>query len=397
MPAGSLSKLKTAILYGADAVYAGTPDLSLRTQSSFTLEELMEGVRFVHDHGKRIYLTLNLFTHNRDIEKLPKFIVTVRKVKPDGLIVSDQGVFHYIREHAPELELHVSTQANACSWLTVESWRKQGASLCVLAREVSFQELREIRQKCPDIKLEAFIHGAMCMAYSGRCLISDVMTGRNANLGDCAQSCRWEYRLHEEKRPGEYFPVFEEGKQSFIMNSRDLNLIRHIPDLVRSGIDSLKIEGRMKGLYYVSAVTRVYRDALDTYRENPEEYTFKESWEEELTKTSHRGFTTGFTIPGKDGSLQESENGGYIQGYDFVGIVTKREKDGDIVIEARNKINLGDRLEWIGPGMKSFVSELNELRDENGLPLSSVNPQQQFRTRSEHPVTPGFLLRRKSI
>ncbi len=312
----------------------------------------------------------------------------------DALIVADPGTFTLARETLPDIPIHISTQANLLNARTVLFWEKLGAKRAVLARELSINEIRNIR-KSTSIELETFVHGAMCMAYSGRCLISDVMTGRNANLGDCAQSCRWEYRLHEEKRPGEYFPIFEEGKQSFIMNSKDLNLIRHIPDLIRSGIDSLKIEGRMKSLYYVSAVTRVYRDALDTYRENPEEYHFKKIWGEELAKTSHRGFTTGFTIPGKDDSLQQSENGGYLQSYDFVGIVTETGKD-DIIIEARNKINIGDRIEWIGPGMKSFVSGLNDLRDKDGRPLSSVNPQQQFQTGSEHPVTPGFLLRRMS-
>ncbi|MDH5489545.1 MAG: U32 family peptidase, partial [Rhodospirillaceae bacterium] len=215
MPAGSLVKLKTAVLYGADAVYAGTPDLSLRTQSDFSLEDLLEGVRFAHEHGVRIYLTLNLFTHNRDIEKLPEFVKTVRQVNPDGVIVSDQGVFHYLREHAPEIDLHISTQANACSWLTVESWKKQGAKLCVLAREVSFAELSEIRAKCPDIKLEAFVHGAMCMTYSGRCLLSNYLAERGANQGNCAQSCRWSYKVLARKKNGDEVEITPENKDDF--------------------------------------------------------------------------------------------------------------------------------------------------------------------------------------
>ncbi|MCK5446415.1 MAG: U32 family peptidase, partial [Rhodospirillaceae bacterium] len=317
MPAGSLSKLKTAVLYGADAVYAGTPDLSLRTQSAFSLDELLEGVRFAHAHGVRIYLTLNLFTHNRDVEKLPEFVKTVRTVNPDGVIVSDPGVFHYLKEHAPELELHVSTQANACSWLTVESWHKQGASLCVLAREVSFEELSEIRTKCPDIKLEAFVHGAMCMTYSGRCLLSNYLAERGANQGNCAQSCRWSYKvlartkdgteveitpdnkdsfdfyLEEEYRPGELMKIEEDDRGSYIMNAKDLCLMGKLDDYLALGIDSLKIEGRNKSEYYAAITARSYRLAMNAWYADPENWS-PEPYLREIYTLQNRGYSLGF-------------------------------------------------------------------------------------------------------
>ncbi|HHK75263.1 MAG TPA: peptidase U32, partial [Rhizobiales bacterium] len=289
MPAGNLRKLKMAVLYGADAVYLGTPDMSLRTRSEFTLEEVMEGVRFCHEHGRRAYLTLNLFSHNKDIAKLDEYIRTVQKVRPDGLIVADPGIFQYVRDHAPELSLHISTQSNICSWLSVRFWRDQGADLCVLAREVSFAELREIREKCPDIKLEAFVHGAMCMTYSGRCLLSNFMAERGANQGNCANSCRWNYKLHlalkdgtveelnitdenrdlfeflleEGCRPGELMPIEEDARGSYILNSKDLCLMPRLDEYLAIGIDSLKVEGRGKSEYYAAIVARAYRMAID--------------------------------------------------------------------------------------------------------------------------------------
>jgi putative protease len=278
MPAGGLDKLKTAVLYGADAVYMGTPDMSLRTKSKFTLEEVVEGIEFAHSHGVRVYLTLNLFSHNKDISKLPEYVDTVRRVKPDGLIVADPGVFMFVKERAPEIPLHVSTQANVCSWQSVNFWKEQGAKLCVLGREVSFAELAEIREKCPDIMLEAFVHGAMCMTYSGRCLLSNYMAERGANQGACANSCRWKYRVHmrlkdgttkelqlteenlelfeflleEEVRPGELMPIEEDQRGSYILNSKDLCIMPKLDDYLRIGVDSLKVEGRGKSVYYVA-------------------------------------------------------------------------------------------------------------------------------------------------
>jgi len=371
MPAGSLSKLKTAILYGADAVYAGTPDLSLRTQSSFTLEELLEGVRFAHERGKRIYLTLNLFTHNRDIEKLPEFVKTVRTVNPDGVIVSDQGVFHYLREHAPELDLHVSTQANACSWLTVQSWATMGAKLCVLAREVSFEELTEIREKCPDIKLEAFVHGAMCMTYSGRCLLSNYLAERGANQGNCAQSCRWNYKvrarrkdgeevditpdnkddfdfyLEEEFRPGELMKLEEDDRGSYILNAKDLCLMPKLDDYLRIGVDSLKIEGRNKSEYYAAVTARAYRLAIDAWYADPENWS-PDPYLREIYTLQNRGYSLGFHDGRLSNLAHNYERTDTVGGWLFAGVIERWDGD-DIIFGLRNTLKVGAVIEFLGP------------------------------------------------
>jgi len=400
LPAGSLSKLKTAILYGADAVYAGTPDLSLRTQSSFTLEELLEGVRFAHDRGRRIYLTLNLFTHNKDVEKLPEFVKTVRRVKPDGVIVSDPGVFHYLKEHAPELELHVSTQANACSWLTVESWRKQGAELCVLAREVSFGELVEIREKCPEIKLEAFVHGAMCMTYSGRCLLSNFLAERGANQGNCAQSCRWNYRvlartkdgqdieitpdnkdnfdffLEEEYRPGELMPIEEDERGSYIMNAKDLCLMPKLDDYLALGVDSLKVEGRNKSEYYAAITARAYRHAIDAWYESPENW-HPEPYLRELYTLQSRGYSLGFHEGRLTNLAHNYDRTETVGGWLFAGFIQEWD-GGDMIFVLRNPLKPGDVLEFLPPdSMEPIRLRLYEFEDATtGEILEKVAPGQ---------------------
>ncbi|MBF0251413.1 MAG: U32 family peptidase [Alphaproteobacteria bacterium] len=372
LPAGSLSKLKTAILYGADAVYAGTPDLSLRNQSAFTLEELLEGVRFAHERGRRIYLTLNLFTHNRDVEKLPEFVATVRRVAPDGVIVSDPGVFDYLAEHAPELDLHVSTQANACSWLTVASWARRGAKLCVLAREVSFAELAEIREKCPDVKLEAFVHGAMCMTYSGRCLLSNYLAERGANQGNCAQSCRWSYRvlartkdgaeveitpdnkdqfdfyLEEEFRPGELMKIEEDDRGSYILNAKDLCLMPKLDDYLKLGVDSLKIEGRNKSEYYAAITARAYRLAIDAWYADPDGWS-AEPYLREIFTLQNRGYSLGFH-DGRLGRLAHNyERTDTVGGWLYAGAV-ERWEGRDMIFGLRNALKAGDVLEFLPPG-----------------------------------------------
>jgi U32 family peptidase len=373
MPAGNLTKLRMAVLYGADAVYLGTPDMSLRTKSDFTLEDVVEGIEFAHAHNKRVYLTLNLFSHNKDIAKLPQYVETVRKVKPDGLIVADPGVFMFVKEHAPELELHVSTQANVCSWQSVKFWEDQGAKLCVLGREVSFEELAEIRIKCPDIKLEAFVHGSMCMTYSGRCLLSNFMAERGANQGACANSCRWEYKLHlrlndgtikelginednqelfeflieEGFRPGDLMPIEEDARGSYILNSKDLCIMPKLEDYLRIGVDSLKVEGRGKSPYYVALVARAYRMAIDDWYADPDNWSF-EPYMEELAKVPNRGYTYAF----HEGRLTN-----HAHGYDHTGTLADREFAGTILsveddafhIEIKNKLVAGDVLEFISP------------------------------------------------
>lgn len=373
MPAGSLEKLKVAVLYGADAIYMGTPDMSLRTKSAFTLDEVVEGIEFAHEHGKRVYLTLNLFTHNKDISKLPEYIETVKKVKPDGLIIADPGVFQFVKEHAPELELHISTQANICSWLSVNFWKDAGASLCVLGREVTYAELKEIREKCPDIKLEAFVHGAMCMTYSGRCLLSNFMSERGANQGNCANSCRWKYKLHvrmkdgttkdleiteenedmfeffieEGYRPGEYMQLEEDDRGAYILNSRDLCLMPKLDDYMSIGVDSLKVEGRNKSLYYVAVVARAYRMAIDSYYNDPENWDPK-PYMAELETVPNRGYTLAF----HDGRLTDLSHGydntGSFSAFEFGGMITEVTEDA-FLVKVKNKIEAGDVLEFIPP------------------------------------------------
>ena len=398
MPAGSLVKLKTAVLYGADAVYAGTPDLSLRTQSDFSLEDLLEGVRFAHDHGVRIYLTLNLFTHNRDIEKLPEFVKTVRRVKPDGVIVSDQGVFHYLREHAPEIDLHVSTQANACSWLTVESWAKQGAKLCVLAREVSFDELGEIRAKCPDIKLETFVHGAMCMTYSGRCLLSNYLAERGANQGNCAQSCRWSYKvlarkkngdemeitpdnkddfdfyLEEEYRPGELMKIEEDDRGSYIMNAKDLCLMGKLDDYLALGIDSLKIEGRNKSEYYAAVTAHAYRQAIDAWYLDPDNWS-PEPYLREIYTLQNRGYSLGFH-DGRLGNIAHNyDRSATVGGWLFAGSILRWDGD-DMIFVPRNGLKSGSVIEFLAPGqLEPIRLRMYEYTNANsGVVSDRANP-----------------------
>jgi putative protease len=402
MPAGSLNKLKTAILYGADAVYAGTPDLSLRTQSSFTLEELVEGVQYCHDHGKRIYLTLNLFTHNSDIEKLPLFIETIRKVKPDGVIIADPGVFQFVRQNAPDIEAHVSTQANVCSWLTVDFWKNQGASLVVLARETSFEELAEIREKQPEIKLEAFVQGSMCMTYSGRCLLSNFMSERGANQGNCAHSCRWKYKLNlklkdgtdkaieitdqnadlfeflmeEQFRPGELFPIEEDNFGSYILNSKDLCLMPVLPEYLKLGVDSLKVEGRNKSEYYAAITARAYRLAIDDWYKDPENWD-PDPYLRELYTLQNRGFTMGFHEGRLTGVAHNYDRTKPVGGWQFGGLV--REWDGDeMIFEIRNFMLPGDVIEFLPPNeIEPIRLRLYEFIDaKTGEATEKVNPGQ---------------------
>lgn len=379
MPAGNLRKLKLAILYGADAVYLGTPDMSLRTKSEFSLQEVIEGVEFCHAHGKRAYLTLNLFSHNKDIPKLDEYIDTVRKVKPDGLIIADPGVFAYVQERAPELPLHVSTQANICSWLSVQFWEKQGAELVVLAREVSYPELVEIREKCPEIKIEAFVHGAMCMTYSGRCLLSNFMAERGANQGNCANSCRWNYNvklrlkdgtreeikitdensdlfeflLEEGCRPGELMPIEEDDRGSYILNSRDLCIMPKLAEYLKIGVDSLKVEGRGKSEYYAAIVARAYRMAIDDYYEDPENWDPK-PYMRELEAVGNRGYTLAFHEGRLTNLAHDYEHTASIAQWEYAGVVTE-VTDEAFLVEAKNKLVAGEVLDFVSPISRETV------------------------------------------
>jgi len=373
MPAGNLRKLKVAILYGADAVYLGTPDMSLRTKSQFSLEDVIEGVEFCHAHNKRAYLTLNLFSHNKDIPKLEEYIETIRTVKPDGLIIADPGVFEYVRERAPELPLHISTQSNVSSWLSVKFWEKQGAELVVLAREVSFNELTEIREQCPDIKLEAFVHGAMCMTYSGRCLLSNFMAERGANQGNCANSCRWNYKFHlrmkdgtvqdlnitdenadmfeflleEGCRPGDLLPIEEDSRGSYILNSKDLCIMPKLNEYLRIGIDSLKVEGRGKSEYYCAVVARAYRMAIDDYYEDPENWN-PLPYMRELESVGNRGYTLAFHEGRLTNHAHNYEHTAAIAQWEYAGVVSDVTDDA-LLVDVKNKLEAGEVLEFISP------------------------------------------------
>lgn len=374
MPAGSLGKLKCALLYGADAVYAGTPDLSLRSKSDFSLEDLAEGASFAHALGKRLYLTLNLFAHNKDVERLPLILDAVRQIAPDGLIVADPGVFQYFREHAPELELHISTQANVTSYLGVRFWQGQGATLCVLAREVSYGDLERIRSECPEMRLETFVHGAMCMTYSGRCMLSNYLAERGANQGSCAHSCRWRYTLkvktpegaeadieindsnvrqfqfflEEEFRRGELYAIEEDERGTYILNSRDLCLMPRLDQYLALGIDSLKVEGRNKSEYYAAVVARAYRLAIDAYYADPAHFD-PGRYLDELETVKSRGYTLGF----HDGRLtnlgHDYAGGQSYSPWEFAGLV-KEWRGSDLVLEVKNRLSPGDVLEFLVPG-----------------------------------------------
>ncbi len=411
LPAGSLVKLKTAILYGADAVYAGTPDMSLRTQSKFTLEDLKEGIEFVHAHGKKIYLTLNLYIHNEEAKKLPQFVQTLRELQPDGVLVADPGVFYYLQQYAPELKRFVSTQANICSWQTVQFWQSMGASLCVLGREVTFAEMKEIREKCPDILLECFIHGAMCMSYSGRCLISNFMADRSANRGKCAHCCRWHYKMHlrlkdgtlkeieinqdnakafeflleEEFRPGEYYEIVEDEHGGYLLNSKDMCLMPRLNEILSIGMDSLKVEGRNKTEYYAGTVARAYRQAIDDYYADPQHWDYRK-YIDELYALQNRGYCLGF----HDGQLTNlSQNYEYTRTLGewlFAGSIVEWDGD-DAIFEIRNYINSGEYIDFLIPGsMQNLRLTLNEFEDASSgeiTPRVSAGEGKKIRIRPQ--------------
>ncbi|MDP2696962.1 U32 family peptidase [Thalassospira sp.] len=403
MPAGSLEKLKIAVLYGADAVYMGTPDLSLRVKSQMSLEDVIEGIEFAHAHHVRVYLTLNLFSHNKDIDKLPEYVEAVRKVMPDGLIVADPGVFMFVREHAPELELHVSTQANVCSWQSVKFWQSLGAKLCVLGREVSYAELTEIREKCQDIKLEAFVHGSMCMTYSGRCLLSNFMAERGANQGACANSCRWKYKVHmklkdgtvkelnlteenmelfdffleEEMRPGELMEIHEDERGSYILNSRDLCIMPKLEDYLKIGVDSLKVEGRGKSPYYAGLVARAYRMAIDDWYKDPIGWS-PEPYMKELATIPNRGYTLAFHEGRLTNYAHGYDSSGNVSDWEFAGMIEAVEDDA-FVVAVKNRLIAGDVLEFVPPkSRKTLLLRIYEFIDAaTGKVAEAVNAGQK--------------------
>ena len=368
LPAGSLSRLKTAILYGADAVYCGTPDLSLRARSTFPLEELKGAIEFVHNVNKKVYLTLNLFSHNKDVDKLLVFVKAIKELNPDGIIVSDPGVFQYVYDRIPNLPIHISTQANVSSYLTVNFWKNMGAKLCVLSRETSFKEIVEIKQKCSNIKLEMFIHGAMCISYSGRCLISAFMASRSANHGACAHSCRWKYKMYleEEERPNQFFPIEEDTRGTYFFNSKDLCLMPKLNKILEAKIDSLKIEGRNKTEYYVAQTARIYRKAIDDYYSNPNSWD-SNIYMKELETLQNRRYTLGFFDGMPDKNTQDYNDTSSKSDYRNCGVV-REIKDNVIILELRHKLSKGDEIDLLSP----YKFEPYKIKLDN-IKISSSN------------------------
>lgn len=398
-PGGSLEKLKTAIMYGADAVYIGGEAFSLRVAAeNFSKADMLEGIKFAHDCGKKVYLTANILPHNSDIEEFEDFITEIKDYGFDAVLVADIGLFDMIQELAPQIPIHISTQANNINYRSAIKWYKMGAKRVVLAREMSFKEIAEFQQKIPeDLELEAFIHGAMCISYSGRCLLSSYMTGRDSNMGACAHPCRWNYKLVEETRPGEYMDVFENERGTFIFNSKDLCTIQHIPELVKSGIASLKIEGRVKTSYYVATVVGAYRREIDRYFDDPENYVFNEAEYEELCKVSHRPYTTGFYFGKPDENSQVYTSSSYIRDYDLIGMVQDYDAaTGIATISQRNRFFKGDEIEVIQPMKPFFTQTVDFMTDENGNEIDVANHAEQIvKFKTTEPVGEGAMLRKK--
>ena len=400
-PAGDLEKLKTALVYGADAVYFGGELFSLRAGAgNLTIEEIEEGAEFAHELGKKLYMAVNVFAHNDDIGNLIKYLESVKHIPIDAFIVSDPGVIQIIRQVIPGAELHLSTQANTTNWASAAFWHQMGIKRIVTARELSFKEIKEIKANTPDtLEIEAFVHGAMCISYSGRCLLSNFMTNRDANRGACSHPCRWKYSLMEEQRPGEYIPVEEDERGTYFFNSKDLCMIRNIPDLVDAGISSFKIEGRMKSIFYVAVTVGAYRRAIDAYFEDPEGWSFDEDWFNELTKVSHRDFTTGFyySRPGDEG--QNYGTSSYVKDYIFLGLVKSYDSEtGMAVVEQRNKMVTGDKVEVFGPGVGYFDQTISEMYDDkSGEPIEAApHAQQLVKIKMDRPVKENFMLRKKA-
>lgn len=397
-PAGDLERLKIAIEYGADAVYLGGENFGMRTAAkNFSNEEIKEGVEFAHKRGKKVFVTVNIIPHNEDFNGLAEYLIELEKAGVDALIASDPGVISVIKDTIPNMEIHLSTQANTTNYHSANFWYKQGVKRVVIARELSFTEIKELRDNIPeDMDVEAFMHGAMCISYSGRCLISNYMTGRDANRGSCAQSCRWKYSLVEEKRPGEYYPVYEDERGTFFFNSKDLCMIEYVPELIDSGITSLKIEGRMKTAYYVATVVRAYRMAIDAYYEKGSDWRFDPIWLDELKKGSHRHFTTGFYNDKPGHEEQNYASASYVRNYDFIGIVVDGpDKDGYVTVEQRNKMVVGDQIEIIGPYTATLETEILEMFDEEMNPITEApHPRQLIKMKLPEGVGLNFMLRK---
>ena len=379
IPASSLEVLKTAVIFGADAVYIGGEAFGLRAKAkNFTMDEMREGIAFAHEHDVKVYVTANILAHNNDLAGVREYFEELKEIKPDGLIIADPAIFEIAGEVCPEIERHISTQANNTNYGTFNFWYKQGATRVVTARELSLEEIKEIRANIPeDMEIETFVHGAMCISYSGRCLLSNYMVGRDANQGACTHPCRWKYSIVEETRPGEYYPVFENERGTYIFNSKDLCMIEHIPELIEAGVDSLKIEGRMKTALYVATVARTYRKAIDDYKKDPEIYKRNMPWYlDQISNCTYRQFTTGFFFgkPSEDSQIYDSNT--YVKEYTYLGIIGE-EKDGTYRIEQRNKFSVGEMIEVMKPNGENVEVTVKRILTEDGVEQESApHPKQ---------------------
>ncbi|MCI9538187.1 MAG: U32 family peptidase [Eubacterium sp.] len=398
-PANSLEVLKTAVEYGADAVYIGGEMYGLRAKAkNFSAEDMKKGIEYAHSRGKKVYVTANITAHNRDLEGVRTYFHELKDIGPDALIISDPGVFSIAREVCPEIDIHISTQSNNVNYMTFRFWKDQGAVRVVTARELSLEEIGDIRDNIPeDLEIETFVHGAMCISYSGRCLLSNYFTGRDANLGACTHPCRWKYYIMEEKRPGEYLPVEENERGTYIFNSKDLCMIEHIPELVKAGIDSFKIEGRMKTALYVAVVSRTYRMALDDYFEDPEKYEKNISYyKEEIAKCTYRQFTTGFFFGPTSHESQIYDHNTYVKGYVYLGMISCVDSDGSGVFEQKNKFSVGDEVEIMKPSGENIRTKVLALRDEDGNEMESCpHPGQSITICTECTLEPFDIIRKE--
>ncbi len=399
IPAKGPEELKTAVNFGADAIYIGGEVMGLRANArNFTLDEMRDGIAFAHEHGVKVYVTANIFAHNSDLEEAEKYFRELNEVRPDAVLVADPGMFTLAKENCPNVEIHISTQANNTNYQTALFWHRMGATRIVTARELSLKEIREIRDHIPDdLEIESFIHGAMCISYSGRCLLSNYFTGRDANHGECTHPCRWQYAVAEQTRPGQYMPIEENERGTYIFNSKDLCMIEHIPELVEAGIDSFKIEGRMKTALYVATTARTYRRAIDDYFESPEKYQANMQWyHDEIRKCTMRNFSTGFYFgkPGAESQIYDSNT--YVQEYTYLGQVEAVTPEGEAVIHQKNKFSVGDEIEIMKPDFTNEIVKVLSITDpENGPQESAPHPKQLLHIKLSGTPSALDILRRK--
>ncbi len=401
VPAGSLEVLKVAVDYGADAVYIGGQAYGLRAKAdNFSIEEMKKAVKYAHAKNAKVYVTANIFAHNYDIEGMKAYFEQLKDTGIDAVLVSDPGIFMLAKETMPDMELHISTQANNTNYLTYNFWYNMGAKRVVTARELSLVEIKQIREHIPvDMEIESFMHGAMCISYSGRCLLSSYFTGRDANRGACTHPCRWKYHIVEETRPGEYMPVNEDDRGTYIFNSKDLCMIEHIPEMLDAGIDSFKIEGRMKTALYVATVARTYRKAIDDYMESPELYRSNmEYYKSEIAKCTYRQFTTGFYFGKTDQDSQIYDNNTYIKNCTYIGNVQEVTEDGLVAFEQKNKFSVGEEIECMNFDGTNTVCRVEEIYNDRMEPMESApHPKMQLYVKLDRPVSAGMILRRQEL